>query len=278
MAHNPGKEERVELQKYALVCLPSKNLDNGLKIKDLGRVNLRRAKKQHLEYVTALSVFLGYCPITMPPDPDHPDSVFVEDPAVVIQDALVMTRLRRRERRGEEERVFETLVGLFGYTYFIKPPGYLEGGDVIVTDRVIYVGISGRTNHAGADQLDRIARRHFGLRVKKVELAKNFRDRNLHLKGGMSFHEVEGKPGLLLVSEEIAHNFKNDGFEILSTPTEERFGANCISERMKIVAGSGRPRTRRLLEDRGFEICDVDTSEFVKIDGALTCLSKIFTC
>ncbi|MBI4087393.1 MAG: dimethylargininase [Candidatus Liptonbacteria bacterium] len=265
----------VEQTKYALVCEPSENLDGGLKVKDLGPVDLARAGKQHRDYRRALHSILGYNIVTLPPDPTHPDSVFVEDPAVVIKDALVISSLRRRERQGEEGNVFNALKAFFHYITFIEHHGYLEGGDVIVTDRVVYVGISRRTNHRGADQLAGIVRRNFGLPVKKIELPGAFLDRNLHLKGGATFHKIGGS-GILLVSEEIVHRFKDDGFELLVTPAKERFGANCISEDGRIIVGSNKPKTKRLLKDRGFEIQEVDISEFEKIDGALTCLSKSF--
>jgi len=255
------------------VCLPVDTVDRGLRLEDLGEVDVAKAKKQHRRYCFALE-HLGYTLVQIPPDNRYPDSVFVENPAVIIQDTLIITRLRREERQGEEIRLEQALAPLFPHVLHIEEPGFIEGGDVLVTDDRLYIGLSGRTNAEGAEQLARIARDLFGLTIDIFEIPKHF----LHLKGGISYHKGThaSKKAIITVSEEIMSHFSNSGYELLVIPAEERFGANCISVDRKIFIHGGRDRTKRLLKERGFQVWDLWMSEFEKIDGALTCLSKLF--
>jgi len=264
----------MHLKKYALVCLPVDTVDRGLRLEDLGEVDVASAKKQHRRYCFALE-HLGYTLVQIPPDNRYPDSVFVEDPAVIIQDTLIITRLRRKERQGEEIRLEHTLAPFFPRVLHIEEPGFIEGGDVLITDKRIYVGISGRTNAEGVEQLAKIARDRCGLPTSIIEIPKNW----LHLKGEVTFHRNPGKSenGLITVSEEIASHFADSGYELVVTPREERFGGNSISGDGEIFVHGGRAQSKKLLRDAGFRIHELWMSEFEKIDGALSCLSKLFS-
>ena len=115
-------------KKRAVVCFPADTLDCGLRLKDLGEVDIPLARKQHDEYCAALER-LGYFIMRLPPDNRYPDSVFVEDPAVIIEDTLVVTRMQRGARQGEEMALEKILTPLFSKVFTIQPPGCLEGGD-----------------------------------------------------------------------------------------------------------------------------------------------------
>lgn len=259
---------------YALVSPPPDTLADALRMKELGAVDVALAGKQHAAYCRALQ-YLGYSLLTLPADDRYPDGVFVEDPAVIIRDALVTARLRRAERQGEEQRVTGALREFFTREHRIEPPGFVEGGDVIVTEGFLCIGISQRTNRAGAEQLARIAKEAFGFFSLIVEVP----EAQLHLKGAATYHqELPGSSGgLLFASEEVAQYFSTLPCRVLETPAGERFSANCISRNGTVFMHARCPRTKTLLERSGLHVFELDMSEFEKIDGALSCLSKLFT-
>ena len=263
----------MHLKNYAIVCLPSDTVAGALRMAHLGDVDVPKTKQQHLAYCQALE-HLGFSLIQMPPDERYPDSVFVEDPAVIIEDTLVITRLRRQERRGEEKRIEQALKPFFRRVLHIEEPGFIEGGDVLVTANRLYIGLSERTNAQGAEQLARIARDRHGYTADIFEIPEHY----LHLKGGVSYHRNVPVTGsdLITVSEEIVQHFSGFGSRLIVTPGEERFGANGISAGDEIFIHTGRTKTRQVLEAAGLLVHELGMSEFEKIDGALSCLSKLF--
>lgn len=260
-------------ERRALVCLPANTLYKGLRKKYSGEVDVVRAKEQHRLYRLALES-LGYSLTTMPADDHYPDSVFVEDPGIIIENSLIITRLRLDERRGEEKRLEQALSPFFPEPMRIEPPGFVEGGDVLVTDGRLYIGLSGRTDNNGAEQLAKIAKDHFGYETDVLEIPKSY----LHLKGEVTFHRNAHKGGrkVITVSEEIARHFTNSGCKLIVTPREERFGGNCISAGDQTLVHAGLAKTKKILEGLGFRVDEIDLSEFAKIDGAMTCLSKLW--
>jgi len=271
----------------ALMCAPADTFNQALSLskKDRGRVDVAELRRQHINYCAALNGF-EYNVIAMHVDNNHPDSPFVEDPAVIIDDIIIFTRLRKLSRRGEvvvlEDFLTKTvdpqtgmpLISRFSGIFRIEPPSFIEGGDVLVTDGMLYIGLSGRTNGSGAIQLAEIAHDHAGFDSKIFPIPKD--DDHLHLVGGVSYHRPQvgiNKP-IIIVCEDIAEHFANSGCHLIETPVEERFGANCISQDGKILVHASSPRTKALLERAGFEVILIDLSEFAKKDGAMTCLSK----
>lgn len=264
----------MRIKKYALVCLPADTLDKALRMEDFGKVDIPKAKEQHQMYCRALEN-LGFNLLQMPKDDQYPDSVFVEDPAVIIQDTLIITRLRREERRGEERLLEKALSPFFPRILHIEAPGFIEGGDVLVTYGRLYIGLSGRTNIEGAEQLAKIARDNYGYTTDIFEIPKHL----LHMKGGVSFHRAadDTSRNVITVTEEMAHHFLDSNYKVVIIPSEERFGANCISSYGQFFIHAGRIKTRRILEKHGFHVQELEMSEFEKIDGALSCLSKLFS-
>ncbi len=156
----------------------------------------------------------------------------------------------------------------------IEEPGFIEGRDVLVTANRLYIGLSGRTNTEGAEQLARIARDCHGYKADIFEIPKDF----LHLRGGVSYHRNVPIAGnnLITVSEEIVQHFSSSGFRLIVTQAEERFGANGISAGDEIFIHTGRTKTKQAFEAAGLRVYELPMSEFEKIDGAPSCLSKLF--
>lgn len=259
------------MPQYALVCSPADTVARALRMQDLGQVDVPLLHAQHADYVSALQSF-DTITISMPPQKEYPDSTFVEDPAVNIGNRLlVIARLRNPARRGEEKLMERALTPLFARMPIarIKPPGFVEGGDVLVGNGTLYIGISKRTNADGAEQLARIAHDQCKWKSKIIPIPASY----LHLKGEVTFHH---RGNFITVSEEIVEHFKDSKCKLLVTPQEERFAGNCISYNSAILVHANCKKTIKLLKRNKLAPRPIDLSEFAKIDGAMTCLSKFF--
>ncbi len=250
----------------ALVRRPCRNLVQGLTsalpavLPDWGK-----ALEQHAAYVEALRG-CGLDVTVLDADEEFPDSVFIEDTAVLCGETAVICRLGAASRQGEEKAVARALAPLFPRLDAILEPGTLEGGDVMLADGRFYVGLSSRTNREGARQLGEILGRQGRVTVP-VPLS-DF----LHLKTGVS---CLGQ-GLLLASGEFLQGGTFDRFTVVAVPAGEEYAANSLRVNDRVLVPAGFPKTRRAIEKAGLETLAVDVSEFRKLDGGLSCLSLRF--
>jgi dimethylargininase len=222
---------------------------------DLGPIDLARARAQHADYVDGLR-FLGYDVRRLPPD-DGPDSVFVEDQAVVVDGRALVTRSGHPGRRGEADAVADALRGL-GLEVVRMTDGILDGGDVLRSGRVLWVGRSSRTDDGG---LRALAAAFPSCEVRPVELPPDV----LHLKCVCSVPV----PGLAVVAG-LTQPFTD---RVVRVAPEDRWAANVVGAGSRVLVGAGHPRVEAALRDAGLEVRAVDASEFRKGDGSLTCLS-----
>lgn len=249
----------------AVVRLPCRNLVHGLTHAGLGPPEYGRALEQHAAYVEALRG-CGLAVTVLEPDEAYPDSVFIEDTAVLSGDTAVICRLGAPSRRGEEKSVGLALKPFFSGLEAILAPGTLEGGDVMLVARRLYVGLSARTNRDGARQLGEILKRQ-GMETVPVPLSMV-----LHLKTGINFLG----DGLLLASGEFLQQGIFSDFAIVAVPVGEEYAANSLRVNDRVLVPAGFPETRRAIERTGLETLAVDVSEFRKLDGGLSCLSLRF--
>jgi dimethylargininase len=226
-------------------------------------IDLRLAERQHADYEAALSR-AGCRVVRLPPAPELPDSVFVEDTAVVLPAIAVITRPGVSSRRPECVSVADTLA-TYRALAWIKPPGTVDGGDILVIGSVVYVGVGARTNLEGFRQLEGYLARH-GHVVRAVE-ARGC----LHLKSAAT--RVAAST-VLLNPAWIDRDVFN-GLERIEVDPGERFAANALPVGETVLVGSAFPRTRSRLEARGIGTTAVDLSELAKAEGALTCCSLI---
>jgi dimethylargininase len=262
-----------EFRRRIIVCPPPLSIDQGLRMEEFGRVDPERAREQHAEFCTLLEDWLDYEIVErLVPDESKPDCEFVEDPAVVLPGKVaVVARLRATSRSGEEEPLRRALEAYYP-TVRILPPGYLEGGDVLVTRDRLCIGISERTNQEGASQLARIGALH-GYAAEFIPIPKD----KLHLKGECSYHPEHD---FVVASERLTGDLRKAGVRRLviipaGENPRERFGANCISSGNKFLVHAGCETAGRVLTGLGFKVRFVDLSEFDKVDGAMTCLWKL---
>jgi dimethylargininase len=227
-------------------------------------IDLERAEHQHAAYVRLLRD-LGLEVVEIPADPDFPDCCFVEDVAVVLDEAAILTLPGAASRRGETPAVSEAL-GRFRRVVRIEAPATLEGGDVLAVGRTLFVGLSARTNRAGIEQLRALVE-PLGYRVLAVPVLGC-----LHLKSAVTALDDEhvlANPGWIDLGPLT-------GLEIVPVDSREPGAANVLRVRETIVSHPGFPRTLDLLRERGYSVRPLDVSEFIKAEAALTCKSLLF--
>jgi len=253
-------------QTYALTRqIPATFADGLVTYIDRAPVDLELAIRQHQGYEHTLRQ-LGAELIALPPLDQAPDSCFVEDTAVMLDEIGIIARPGTVSRRLETESVEAALAGhraLFGR---IEEPGTLEGGDVIVAGRTVYVGLSSRTNQDGIDQL-RALIESYECRIVPVQVTGC-----LHLKTGATLIGSD----TVLLNPDWLDTSPFDGLNQISVDPNEPFAANTISLSGRIVMAASAPRTREELERKGFDTLSVDISEMEKLEAGLSCCSIIF--
>jgi dimethylargininase len=222
------------------------------------------AAGQHLGYCDALRA-CGAGVIKLPAAAELPDSVFVEDTAVVLDEVAVLTRPGVGSRRGEVSLI-EPEVARLRPVVRVEPPATLEGGDVLRLGRTLYVGLSPRTNARGADSLRRLAAPH-GYEVVTVEPRGC-----LHLKTGCSALDDE----TVLINPEWVEASAFRGREVVAVDAAEPWAANVLVVGATVCVSAAFPRTAEMLAARGRDVRAVNVSEFAKAEGGMTCLSLIF--
>lgn len=226
-------------------------------------IDVARARRQHSAYVAALRR-LGTEVIGLPAREEWPDSTFVEDAAIVLDEAAVLTRPGARSRRNEPEGVSEALAR-YRPLHAIREPGTLDGGDVLRSGRTLYVGRSGRTNEEGILQLRDIAM-PLGYTVRAVDIQDC-----LHLKSACATLA----PGVFLADGERVDTTALAAERIVPLPPAEREAADTLILRGRALMPAGYPATRKLLEGEGLRVVELDLSEFAKAEAGPTCLSLI---
>ena len=236
----------------------------GITTADLGVPETAKAHKQFEAYVNALMV-CGLSVTVLTPLDGCPDAHFVEDTAVVLPETAVITNPGAPSRQGEVDTIAAAL-SAFRETVAIRPPGTLDGGDVLMVGRHFFIGLSDRTNPNGAEQLSDILVGH-GYTVTLVPVAGG-----LHLKSSVN---VVADDTLLTTPALEGHPALGDYRQIV-IPSREAYAANTLLVNDRLIMPAGFPDTRRRLQALGKPIIELDTSEFRKMDGGLTCLSLRF--
>ena len=196
-------------------------------------------------------------------DERYPDGCFVEDTAVVNSRVKVISRPGAATRRGEEEAITRVLAGS-GPVESITAPGTLEGGDVLRAENHYFIGISERTNAEGAGQLAAILTTHgFTTSLIRVEAG-------LHLKSDIAYLG-DGN----FISTPVFSHVAHPANTIIPDP-DEYYSANCLRVNDHLLIAKGFPKSKMKILELGYNIIELDMSEFRKMDGGLTCLSLLF--
>jgi dimethylargininase len=251
-----------------IVRRPCKALVEGItSAPQLGKPDYELALKQHEAYIQAL-LKCGVEVKILEADERYPDSCFVEDPAVVTRLCAIVTNPGAASRNGEKLEIIDALRAFYpeDKIEYIKDPGTLEGGDVMMVGDHFYVGRSARTNEEGIRQFIAILEK-YGLSGSEVAL-----EEVLHLKTGVNYLENNN----MLVSGEFVDKAEFSDYHRIEIPMEEAYAANCIWVNDKVIVPEGYPAVLAAVKGAGYEVLTVDTSEFRKLDGGLSCLSLRF--
>ena len=253
--------------KNIIVRKPGKSLVDGIASADLGKPDYEKALKQHEAYIEALKK-CGVEVTVLEADERYPDSCFVEDPAVVTKKCAIITNPGASSRKGEQVEIKEVLKKFYDEKNIeeIKNPGTIEGGDVMMVGDHFYVGLSARTNEEGARQFIDILKK-YGYDGTMVPLEKV-----LHLKTGLAYLENNN----LLVAGEFVDNPVFKDFNRIIIDENEAYSANCIWVNGTVIVPAGYEKAKKAIEELGYKILIVDTSEYRKVDGGLSCLSLRF--
>ncbi|EGG17518.1 hypothetical protein DFA_08514 [Cavenderia fasciculata] len=248
----------------------SKLVDGLTTSSQLGRPSFEKALLQHARYLEALQE-CGCNVEVLDANEAFPDSVFVEDVAVLTPKVAVITRPGAKSRVGEID-LPDLHVAIYNYyrdrgVEEIKHPGTLDGGDVLMVGDHYYIGLSSRTNQEGANQLIAILNK-YGMSGEAVQVPES-----LHLKTSVSYL---GNNTLLGWNEfKELEPFKKFAF-ITVDSLDELYCANSVEVNGTIIMPANNPHTKAKLEGQGLKVREVDTSEFQKLDGGVSCLSLRF--
>lgn len=226
-------------------------------------IDLDIAQKQHRGYVDALKK-LGCDVLELKPETDLPDSVFVEDAAFILPEAAVITRPGADSRKPEIASIAQALTPHKRLLY-IREPATLDGGDVLVVGKRIFVGLSTRSNNEAIVQLNELLN-EFGYSVSGVQLHGC-----LHLKSAVT--RVDDQTLLLNKNWMDMEPFAD--YELIDVDPSEPYAANCLPIGDSIIFPAAFPRTREKLQARGYKIVSVEVDELAKAEGAVTCCSLI---
>jgi dimethylargininase len=232
-------------------------------------IDYERAVREHAAYEAALAG-LGCRVERLPEAPDLPDSVFVEDAAVVFDELAVMARPGAESRRAEVEAMAAAL-GPHRSLAFVEPPGTLDGGDVLVTPGKVFVGISGRTNEDGMRQLSAFVAPH-GFEVFAVPVSGC-----LHLKSAVTVARLRQGFGaarretMLVINPGWVERRHFEGFDLIEVDPFEPAAANVLRIGEHVICAEEHPKTRRRLDAHGLVTHPVPAGELAKAEGGVTC-------
>jgi len=227
-------------------------------------IDLAIAREQHRAYEKLLGK-LGVRIISLPAEPDLPDSMFVEDPAIVLDEVAVILPLGTETRRREAPSLAQALAK-FRKLEYVSLPGTLEGGDVLRIGRKLFVGLTGRSNVEGIRQLAAILAPH------KYEVITVPVTGCLHLKSAVTHL---GR-NTLLANRAWFDTTPLAGHEWIDVDPAEPHAANALALADTIIFPASFPRTRARIEARGFHVTSIDISELQKAESGLTCSSLLF--
>lgn len=227
-------------------------------------IDMEKARAQHHAYEKALGA-LGVSVISLAAEPELPDSMFVEDPAIVLDELAVVFPLGTETRRKEAASLAKEIAA-FRKIEYVTLPGTVEGGDILRVGKKLFVGLTARTNEEGIRQLRAIVQPH-GYEVIAVPVTGC-----LHLKSA-----VTHLGGNVLLANRGWFDVKPfSGFEWVDVDPSEPHAGNALALNGTVLFPASFPKTRARIEARGFRVVSLDIAELQKAESGLTCSSLIF--
>jgi dimethylargininase len=245
----------------AWVRPPSKNFAHALsEHPGATSINFQKARQQHTAYCEALKT-AGLAVEILEPLDAFPDSVFIEDNAVILNGRAVLCSMKETSRQGEISYLADALQSHLPVLR-LQEPVFIDGGDILQTESTVFVGQSQRTSAEAIEALQPLTSKQVvPVRVKK----------GLHLKTSVS---TLGK-GLLVIKPAFVETEPFRKLEWIEVDKEETYAANCLAVGENVILPAGFPKLEQQIQKYGFSTLPVEMSEFQKADGGVTCLSLL---
>jgi dimethylargininase len=247
----------------AIVREPARSVVDGLRSDQDAEPDYDGIVREHAAYVAALRA-AGLAVDVLPPLEPFPDSMFVEDPALVFPDAAIVLRPGAPSRFGETHEMRAVLKRHFQTVLELESDAFVDGGDVLVTPGAVVIGVSARTSSAGADALSRKLA-SLGRAARAVPVPQGM----LHLKSGAALLDEE----TLLATAQMKPAGPIAGFRALFVPEGEYAAANAIRINDTVFLGDCYKRTIDLLVKENFRVVPLPVTEVAKLDAGLSCMS-----
>jgi dimethylargininase len=248
---------------HAIVRTPGRSVVSGLRDGEGDDPDYTALLAEHDAYIAALRG-LGLAVEALPIAEDYPDSIFVEDPALVFSEGAIVLNLAAPSRAGEAASIAPVLESHFEQVLHMQGSGHADGGDVLVLPDRVLIGLSGRTNRAGAEELVRL----LAQLGKKGEIAET-PPGVLHFKTGCSLIDEE----TVFALPQMADASVFAGMRVIPVPQGEEKAANKLRIRDAALIGAHFPRSREIIEGLGVRTIPLNVSEIAKIDAGLSCMS-----
>jgi dimethylargininase len=247
----------------AIVRQPPVSVTQGLRAEDRGAPTYEGVSIEHRLYVEALQA-AGVAVEGLPALEEFPDSLFVEDPALVFSEGAILLRPGAKSRFGETAAIESVLRRRFDKVLSLAEPGFADGGDILVTPAKVLIGLSDRTTMEGAQALIKLLA-ELGRDGAIVTTPPGV----LHFKSDCSLLDA----GTMLATARLAASSVFEGMRVLLTPEGEEAAANALRVNERVFVGDGFPKTAALLESEGYSVVRLPTSQIAKIDAGLSCMS-----
>ena len=253
---------------HAITRRPAGSIIRGLRAVDTGTPDLALMQEHHAAYIATLRE-TGATVIELPSLDAYPDSVFVEDTALCLPQGAVVMRPGAPSRLGEAAEMAPHLRALYSQVVAIAgADSFIEGGDILVTEREILVGRSARTNAAGIAELTRLVA-PWGHTVREVHTPPGV----LHFKTDCSLLDAD----TILSTNRLSASGCFSGYKVIDVAEGEEAAANTIRFNDLVLMPAGFPKTRDAIATAGFTTREIGNTECAKLDGGMSCLSLRFT-
>ena len=247
----------------AIVRRPARSVVGGLRAVDIGAPRYETVLAEHEAYVVALGA-AGVAVEVLPALEAFPDSIFVEDPALVFPEGAILLRPGAASRFGETAEIAPVLRRRFARVLELPEPGFADGGDVLVTPDTVMIGLSDRTDRLGAQALIALLA-DLGRKGVIVSTPPGV----LHFKSDCSLLDEE----TVLSTRRLSDSGVFAGLKVINTPDGEEGAANALRINTRVFLGAAFPRTADLLSKAGYEVVPLATAEIAKVDAGLSCMS-----
>ena len=248
---------------HALCRNPCSRVTQGLRAEDVGDPDFQQFQSQHQHYVDALRD-AGLQVDVLDANEQFPDSVFIEDAALCLAGVAITLRPGASSRFGEAEALRPELVDRFNEVIDLPGPGFIDGGDILVTDTEVLVGLSARTDRDGFNALAVIVE-SLGYSARQIHTPPDI----LHFKTDCGLLDSN----TIFASRPLAASGCFADYSVIEAPEDEKAAANLIRVNDRVFISAGYPKTCELLQHHGYLVVALPTSEAAKVDGGLSCES-----